>query len=317
MKHRSSKRCSLSAQQGEDNVKNALVAGATGYLGRFVVKEFKEQGYWVRALARKQSLHKLEETGPFLEPAVREFIDEVFVGEVTKPETLHGLCDDIDVIFSSIGITRQRDGVSFMDVDYQGNKNILEVALTAPGRRFIFVSVFNADLLEQETGIVNPRELFVRDLMASGLDYTVIRPTGFFSDMSEVLKMASSGRVYLVGDGETKINPIHGADLAKVCVDATRSHRREIPVGGPVTYTHTEIAELAFSVLRRSPKITKIPARLVNPVVKMIRPFSKHYYMLAAFFAVVFQADFEAPGAGIHTLKEFYEEFASKLLKSE
>ena len=54
----------------------------------------------------------------------------------------------------------------------------------------------------------------------SGLDYAVIRPTGYFSDMSENLKMAKSGRVYLIGDGYHKINPIHGADLAKVCVDA-------------------------------------------------------------------------------------------------
>jgi len=202
-------------------VKNALVAGATGYLGKYVVKEFKEQGYWVRALARKQSLHKLEETGPFLEPPARDYIDEVFVGEVTKPETLHGLCDDIDVIFSSIGITRQRDGVSLMDVDYQGNRNILDAALKASVSKFIFISVFNAHLLEQKVGVVNPRELFVKDLVASGLDYAVIRPTGFFSDMSEVLRRASSGRVYLVGDGEKRINPIHGADLAKVCVDAS------------------------------------------------------------------------------------------------
>jgi hypothetical protein len=74
---------------------------------------------------------KLEKTGPFLEPAVKDQTDEVFVGEVTKPETLHGLCDGIDIIFSSIGITRQRDKVSFMEVDYQGNKNLLELAMKA------------------------------------------------------------------------------------------------------------------------------------------------------------------------------------------
>jgi len=294
-------------------VKNVLVAGATGYLGKYVAKEFKEQGYWVRALARKQSLHKLEESGPFLEPAVREYIDEVFVGEVTKPRTLHGLCDGIDIIFSSIGITRQRDGVGFMDVDYQGNKNILDIALKASVRKFIFISVFNAHLLEQKVGVVNPRELFVKDLVASGLDYAVIRPTGFFSDMSEVLRMASSGRVYLVGDGEKRINPIHGADLAKVCVEALGGKEREIPVGGPVAYTHTEIANLAFSVLGKPAKITRIPSWLINLVVKMIRPFSKHYYMLAAFFVIVMQMDFDAPKAGTHTLKEFYEEIAPRL----
>jgi len=86
-------------------MQKVLVAGATGYFGRFVVQEFKKRDYWVRALARNPQ--KLEKTGPFLEPAVKDQTDEVFVGEVTKPETLRGLCDGIDIIFSSIGITRQ------------------------------------------------------------------------------------------------------------------------------------------------------------------------------------------------------------------
>tara|TARA_Y100001954_G_C15445958_1_gene423947 strand:- start:366 stop:512 length:147 start_codon:yes stop_codon:yes gene_type:complete len=30
-----------------------LVAGATGYLGQFIVKELKNRGYWVRVLIRK------------------------------------------------------------------------------------------------------------------------------------------------------------------------------------------------------------------------------------------------------------------------
>lgn len=295
-----------------NKMQKVLVAGATGYLGKFVVQEFKKQGYWVRVLARNQSLKKLEETGRFLEPAVNDQIDEIFIGEVAKPETLYGLCDGIDIVFSSVGITRQRDKVSFMDVDYQGNKNILALALEASVKKFIFVSVFNAHLIEH---LARPRELFVKQLENSGLDYTVIRPTGFFSDISEYLKMANSGRVYLIGEGKNKINPIHGADLAKVCVDAVTSQQCEIPVGGPVTYTHTEIAELAFSVLGKKPKITRIPAWLVNIIVKMIRLFSKHYYILAAFFTTAMQLDFDAPKIGTHTLKGFYEEFWSQLLK--
>ena len=93
-------------------MKKVLIAGATGYLGRFIVQEFKNRGYWVRALARNPK--KLEKNGPFLEPAVRDQVDEVFVGEVTKLETLNGVCDGIDIIFSSIGITRPREKVSFM-----------------------------------------------------------------------------------------------------------------------------------------------------------------------------------------------------------
>ncbi|MDH3431733.1 MAG: NmrA family NAD(P)-binding protein [Gammaproteobacteria bacterium] len=33
-------------------MKKVLVAGATGYLGQFVVKALKTRGYWVRAVGR-------------------------------------------------------------------------------------------------------------------------------------------------------------------------------------------------------------------------------------------------------------------------
>jgi uncharacterized protein YbjT (DUF2867 family) len=160
--------------------------------------------------------------------------------------------------------------------------------------------------------IVEAREMFVDELKNSGLKFSIVRPTGYFSDISENLKMANSGRVYLIGDGEHKINPIHGADLAKVCVDAVENQECEIPVGGPETFTHAEIAELAFSVLGKDQKITRIPTWLVNLIVKMIRPFSKRYYMLAAFFTTVMQNDFNVPKTGTHSLKKYYEEFSSQ-----
>jgi nucleoside-diphosphate-sugar epimerase len=43
-------------------MQKVIVAGATGYLGRFVVQESKKRGYWVRALARNPQ--KFEKTGP-------------------------------------------------------------------------------------------------------------------------------------------------------------------------------------------------------------------------------------------------------------
>jgi uncharacterized protein YbjT (DUF2867 family) len=75
------------------------------------------------------------------------------------------------------------------------------------------VSVFNGPNL-RHLDIVRAHEDFVDVLKASGLDYSVIRPTGFFSDMSEFYKMARRGRVYLLGRGNNRVNPIHGADLA-------------------------------------------------------------------------------------------------------
>jgi len=291
-----------------------VVAGSTGYLGKFVVREFKEHGYRVRALARNPK--KLEQTGPFLEPAVVSEIDEIFVAEVTKPETLHGLCDDTDIIFSSIGITRQRDRLTYRDVDYQGNKNILDIALTKSVKKFIYVSVFNAHMFEY-LEIVKAHEDFVRDLQDSGLEYAVIRPTGYFSDMSEFLKMAKSGRVYLIGKGENRINPIHGADLATVCVDAVTDKEHEIPVGGPITYTLKEIAELAFSTFGKNPKIALIPPWLAKLAIGVIRPFNKQISDLAEFFITAGQADSVAPAIGTHTLGSYYQELASQWLKEK
>lgn len=291
-----------------------LVAGATGYLGKFVVQEFSRRGYWVRVLARNPG--KLEQAGSFLEPVVTGRVNEVFIGQVTRPETLHGLCDDIDIVFSSIGITRQKDKLTFRDVDYQGNKNILDIALGKSVKKFIYVSVVNARLFEY-LEIVKAHEDFVRDLQNCGLDYTVIRPTGYFSDMSEFLKMAKSGRVYLIGKGENRINPIHGADLAKVCVDAVTGKQHEIPVGGPVTYGVNEIAELAFSTLERKPKITRIPPWLAKITARALRPFNKQMSQLVEFFVTAGQYDGVAPATGTQTLGSYYEELASQWLKEK
>ncbi len=286
-------------------MKKVLVAGSTGYLGKFVVKEFKQRGYWIRALARNPQ--KLEKQGPFLEPAVTEYIDEIFVGEITKPETLDGICRDIDIVFSSIGITRQKDKLTFRDVDYQGNKNLLDIAVTNTIKKFIFVSIFHANRYEY-LSVVKAREDFVRDLKNSHLDYVVIRPTGYFSDMGEFFKMAKSGRVYIVGDGENKMNPIHGADLAKVCVDSVELGKHEIEVGGPEIYTYMEIAELAFSVIGKESKVICIPPWTVKMITKIVRPFSKKYSELLHFFSTAMQHDSIAPAFGHHRLKDYYKE---------
>ena len=186
-----------------------LVAGATGYLGGYVAREFKDRGYNVRALAR--SPEKLDR--------LRGSLDDVFQAEITQPHTLEGVCDAIDIVFSSVGITKQKGNLTFKDVDYQGNRNLLEVAQAAGVKKFIYTSVFRGPSL-LHLDIIKAHEDFVTVLKASGMEYAVIRPNGFFSDMGEYLKMARKGRVYLIGAGDNRINPIHGADLAEVCVDA-------------------------------------------------------------------------------------------------
>lgn len=68
------------------------------------------------------------------------------------------------------------------------------------------------------------------------MPYTIVRPTGFFSDLTALLHMAEKGRVYVIGSGEHTLNPVHGEDVADICVQAAEQGMREAAVGGPRVY---------------------------------------------------------------------------------
>jgi uncharacterized protein YbjT (DUF2867 family) len=273
-----------------------LLAGATGYLGRHIARELLKGSYLVRALARnpeKLKQDNIETT-------------EILQAEITQPDSIKDCCKNIDVVISTVGITKQKDGLTYMDVDYQANMNLLQEAKNSRVRKFIYISVLNGENL-RNLKICDAKELFVDQLIKSGLDYCIIRPNGFFSDMTEFLTMAKKGRVYLFGDGELKTNPIHGEDLAAVCVDAIDNSDKEIKVGGPETLTHNEIAAKAFKTLGVKPKITHIPNSFRVAVLKMVRLFSgSKVYGPIEFFMTVMAMDMVAPEYGRHTLGEYF-----------
>ena len=284
-------------------MKKVLVAGTTGYLGQYIVKEFKKQGYWIRALSRKPD--KLE--------CLSDYIDEEFIGEVTNSDSLRGICKDIDIVFSSIGITKQKDGLTYMDVDYQGNNNLLKEAKKEDVLKFIYISVFNAGKLENLKGI-QAKLRFTEELKASGLNYLVVYPNGFFSDMLEYLQMAKNGKGYVFGSGEAKINPIHGEDLAQVCVNMADGIENEINVGGPDVLTHNEILTIAFESLAKSVKISKIPIWIRNCILTALRSFtSVKTYGPIEFFMTVLAVDMVAPCYGKHHLKRYFLEKINKV----
>lgn len=278
-------------------MKKVLVAGATGYLGQYVVKAFNSRGYLVRAFGRNEK--KLKQ--------LAEYIDESRIGIITKPETLTGICNGVDIVFTCVGITKQSDKLTFDQVDYQGNLNLLNEAKKAGVSKFIFISVFNAHNMTHLKA-VQAKLKFEQELKSSGLDYAIIYPNGFFSDMGEYLKMAQKGRGYLFGSGEFKINPIHGADLAEVCVDAAESDQKTIDVGGPDLFTHNEIMKLAFETLNKKSKISHVPLFFCNLFLKILRAFtSVKTYGPIEFFVTVLTTDLDAPKFGKHHLKDFFE----------
>ncbi|WP_157491474.1 SDR family oxidoreductase [Flammeovirga sp. SJP92] len=279
---------------------NVLVAGATGYLGQYLVKELQKRDHKVRVLIRKE--HQKE---------LFNGIDDFFIGEVTQPKSLQGITDNIDWVFSTIGITRQKDGMTYMDVDFQGNMNLLNEAKQTHVKSFLYVSAIGGDQL-RFLKIFEAKEKFVDALKSSGLDYTIMRPNGFFSDMTDFLEMAKGGTVYLFGNGNFKLNPIHGQDLAKVCVDKMDTNEKEVVVGGPDIFTQNELSALALKAWNKKVKIVHLPDWIRRMIIVVIRTFtSSKVYGPIEFFLTLMAFDIIADQYGEQHLEDFFNQKVS------
>ncbi|HEA19761.1 MAG TPA: SDR family oxidoreductase [Pricia antarctica] len=283
--------------------RTVLLAGATGYLGSYIAKELAARQIPTKILVRNTEKAK----------DLKSDCTEIIKAEVTKPETLNGHFEGVDTVISTVGITRQKDGLTYMDVDYRANKNLLEEAKKARVRKFIYISVLNGNL-HRNLKILAAKEAFVDELSASGLEYTIIRPNGFFSDMKDFLDMAKKGKIYLFGNGEQKFNPIHGRDLAIACVDAIESEKTEINIGGPDILTQNEVAELALLACGKPINIIHLPHWLRKFVIWVLRTFtSSKTYGPVEFFLTLLADDAIAPRCGGHRLAAFFQKEVDSL----
>ena len=91
-----------------------LVAGGTGYIGGGVLEVLQQQGFWVRALCLEPNR---------LRAASR--CNDIFMGHVTRPETLKGLCQGIDVVFTSIGTRSLIRKPTIWEVDYSWSSSVI------------------------------------------------------------------------------------------------------------------------------------------------------------------------------------------------
>lgn len=278
-----------------------LLAGATGYLGRFITQELIDRGYETKIVVRNKEKVKLN--APNL---------EIIEAQVTKAESLKDTCKNVDIVISTVGITRQKDGLTYMDVDYQANANLIDEAKKSGVKKFIYISVLNGEKL-RNLKICEAKEKLGDYLKTSGLDYCIIRPNGFFSDMADFLKMAKGGKVYLFGDGKLKLNPIHGKDLAKEVVNTINQEKKEINIGGPDLLSQNEIAELALRAYGKKIKIIHLPDWIRKFALWCVRTFtSSKTYGSIEFFMTTMVMDMTAPLFGEEKLENFFNNEAKK-----
>lgn len=276
-------------------MKTVVIAGATGYLGRHLCAEYRRRGWHVTALVRDAA-----RAGDL--PA-----DTLAEAEATRPGTLTGLMQGADLVVSALGITRQADGLSYMDVDFRANLNLLHEAERASVGRFAYVHVLNAHAM-RHVPLVAAKTEFVAALRASALPSTVIAPSGYFSDMGDFLSMARSGRVWLFAPGTRRINPIHGADLAGAIAEAAEAGTGWLDIGGPETFTHVELARLAAASVDRKVSVTLLPDWMRRAALALLpRLAPRRISGPAQFFLAAMSRDMVGTPSGTHRLGAYFE----------
>lgn len=280
-----------------------LVVGASGYIGSHIVTHLRQAGYAVRALVRHPDQLADERAQGV----------ELFVGQVTRPETLAGLCDGVSVVISALGVRSLARRPTPWEVDYQGNLNVLTLAQQAGVSHFIFLAVLHGAELRASVPVLEPRERFVDALQQSGMAWTVLRPTGLFNDMKAFFQQAQRGRVFLFGSGDARINPIHPADLAAEaarCIEDAGARNKSLDIGGPDILTYAEIARLAFDTLAKKPRMTRLAPWLMDVGSGALRPFNPTGAGFLRFFRVVMTNDMVGATTGRIHLRDFFARLA-------
>ncbi len=241
-----------------------VLAGAFGRLGSDILRALVRDGHDVLAVDMVlRELNGIE--GSYEKKQV----------DVTKPEQLAGLCEGADAVITTVGLTRTSAEVTNYDIDYRGNLNLLNEAKRAGVKKFAYVSVLKADRAPK-VPMLHAKYLLEEALKASGIDYVIFRPTGYFYDIAKVFKpMIEKGEVTLLGKKPVSANVIDTTDLADFMLLHLNDKNVTYDTGATETYTYEQIARMFFAAAGKEPVIKHAPPFLFD-VLAFINKLKKN-----------------------------------------
>ncbi|MBZ9632015.1 NAD(P)H-binding protein [Salegentibacter sp. LM13S] len=233
-----------------------LIAGASGALGSEIVKLLSEEGRNLRVLTHSdEGVSKLS-----------KFTDDIWNVDAAKDAAgIKNITQNVNTVVSALGKSISlfaSPEISFYENDFKANKNLLDDAVRNGVQRFIYVSIKGADS-EKDYSVARAHKLFENELSNSGLDYTILRPVGFYSGLNDLAIMAKRKLIPLIGSGEAKTNSIHPKDLAGVIISFLEKGPEIIEIGGPNIHSRLEMVQMIKEII--GGKIIKIP----EPVAKI------------------------------------------------
>jgi divinyl chlorophyllide a 8-vinyl-reductase len=324
------------AATGSAQAKRVLVLGATGAIGRATARALVERGHDVVCLVRPRAgvggALMPEDSAKLLRGALVRF------GDASDPASLarDGFCGErFDALVSCLA-SRTGSPKDAWAIDYQAHVDVLAVTQKAGVRHMALLSAICVQ--KPMLAFQQAKLAFEKVLMASGLTYSIVRPTAFFKSLSGQIDRVKRGKPFLVfGDGElTACKPISDDDLGRYlasCLDDESRFNRVLPIGGPgEAITPKQQGERLFALLGRKPRFKHVPLALLDSIVfglgtlgRVIPPLSEkaelarigRYYASESMLvwdpaAGRYDAD-ATPSTGTETLFDFY----ARLIKGE
>jgi divinyl chlorophyllide a 8-vinyl-reductase len=251
--------------QAEKVSARVLVLGATGTVGRTVAAHLARSGADVVCVVRQGS-PAAGQTFPWCDGATVRSADLGDPGSVAR-DAFRG--ERFDAVVSCLA-SRSGAPADARAVDHDANLNAMQAAGEAQARRFLLVSAICVQ--KPRLAFQFAKLDFEAKLAASGLDWTVIRPTALFKSLSGQVARVRAGRPFLVfGDGQlTACKPISDADLGRFvlrCLADDAALNRILPVGGPgPAITPLDQAAMLGRLLGRDVPVRRVPVALISGI---------------------------------------------------
>ncbi|MCU0242293.1 MAG: NAD-dependent epimerase/dehydratase family protein, partial [Vicinamibacteria bacterium] len=222
-----------------------------GYLGHHLTTFARMRGLEVTGIVRStKALRVVLEAGA--QPEVVAHFD---------PLSLARACAGAAAIVHLAGISAERHGATYEDVNVKGMQNVIEAARTANVRRVIFLSglgVARYGSSPRSTNAYFLAKLAAEvDLFRSKLEAVVFRPSYIVGPGDELIPALlhefASGTIEIVGDGSYELQPVAVKDAVEAILVAAQrpiTHPTVIDLVGPQPLGYRQFVERVAAVAR-------------------------------------------------------------------